>query len=222
MLGERPWHAHSMVTCWNIIRDGCEPCESGVFQQLSVLLISLMQASSTKGVACERQKSKNSAIWLYINSIIASIFQNFLGRGGHAYAHTTNLTTSNLMAMARYGTGDTSIMMWACDNHVTIMWQLCVAVNHMSQVSWNSRSCTNQRSVHVSRLVSHVTITRQYVVLPTSMVTTVGSAPCCRSTLMTSLWSWEAAAMSGVQPCCGKVGRRGVVREKRGKWAERA
>ena len=28
MLGKCPWHAHSVVTCCNIIRDGCEQCES--------------------------------------------------------------------------------------------------------------------------------------------------------------------------------------------------
>ena len=27
MLGKRPWHAHSVATCCNIIRDGCEQCE---------------------------------------------------------------------------------------------------------------------------------------------------------------------------------------------------
>ena len=49
MLGKRPWHAHSAVTCCNIIRDGCEQCERPSLPTISVL----PTERSAKGVACE-------------------------------------------------------------------------------------------------------------------------------------------------------------------------
>ena len=56
MLGKCPWHAHSVVTCCNMIQDGCEQCK-----RPSLPTIFRSSKQSTKGVACEI--SKRLEIW---------------------------------------------------------------------------------------------------------------------------------------------------------------
>ena len=56
MLGKCPWHAHSVVTCCNMIQDGCEQCK-----RPSLPTIFRSSKQSTKGVACEI--SERLEIW---------------------------------------------------------------------------------------------------------------------------------------------------------------
>ena len=61
MFGKHPWHAHSMVTCCNIIQDGCEQCK-----RPSLPTIFHSSKQSIKGVACEISKRSESRNQCYV------------------------------------------------------------------------------------------------------------------------------------------------------------
>ena len=61
MLSKRPWHAHSVVTCYSVIYQmAANSAKDRVFQQFSVL----SSEQSAKGVACEiSEKSESRKQW---------------------------------------------------------------------------------------------------------------------------------------------------------------
>ena len=124
MIGKRPWHPHSVATCCNIIRDGCEQCERPslptIFRSAQpndlrrVWLVRLahrkaetMQCYMAQWAervhvnACKTLSSglREASFWTkngLRSNVVASKFQNFLGGGGGGACPQTPLVLAYL------------------------------------------------------------------------------------------------------------------------------